>query len=85
MSTKSKDVLSLSQFLLRSKSLNLYRDILRTTKRIPNKEYQTELRQFVRQEFENNRQHKEEEVIKSFLNRGRQFHEELLTALSLSN
>ncbi|GIY66870.1 LYR motif-containing protein 2 [Caerostris darwini] len=78
------NVLSLSQFLLRSKSLSLYRDILRTLKKIPNQEHRTELKQWVREDFEQNGHQKDEEIIKYHLSRGRNFHEELITALSLA-
>ncbi|XP_055927344.1 LYR motif-containing protein 2-like [Argiope bruennichi] len=83
MSTKSRDFLSLSQFLLRSKSLTLYRDILRTIKKIPNKEHQIELKQWVRKDFEQNKSIRDEEIIRYHLSRGRAFHEELITSLSL--
>ncbi|GFQ99474.1 LYR motif-containing protein 2 [Trichonephila clavata] len=85
MSSTSRNILTFSQFLLRSKSLKLYRDILRTIKRIPNKEYQGELKKLVREDFEQNRQQTDEEKIKYHLTRGRAFHEELITALSLVN
>ncbi|GFT51353.1 LYR motif-containing protein 2 [Nephila pilipes] len=85
MSWKSKNVVTFSQFLLRSKTLKLYRDILRTIKRIPNKEHQGELKKMVREDFEQNRQQTDEEIIKFHLTRGRTFHEELITALSLVN
>ncbi|GIY52566.1 LYR motif-containing protein 2, partial [Caerostris extrusa] len=71
-------------FLLRSKSLSLYRDILRTLKKIPNQEHRTELKQWVREDFEQNGHQKDEEIIKYHLSRGRNFHEELITALSLA-
>ncbi|GFV28123.1 LYR motif-containing protein 2 [Trichonephila clavipes] len=85
MSPTSRNILTFSQFLLRSKSLKLYRDILRTIKRIPNKEYQGELKKLVREDFERNRQQTDEEIIRYHLTRGRAFHEELITALSLVN
>ncbi|CAL1261373.1 unnamed protein product [Larinioides sclopetarius] len=83
MSAKSREFLSFSKFLLRSKSLNLYRDILRTIKKIPNKEHRIELKQWVREDFEHNKHLRDEDNIRYQLTRGKAFHEELITSLSL--
>nr|XP_015909184.1 LYR motif-containing protein 2 isoform X2 [Parasteatoda tepidariorum] len=72
------------RFLLRSKTLKLYRDILRTIKRIPNKEHQAELKSWVRRDFENNKHLTNEDAIKYNLNRGKSFYEELLSSLNLA-
>ncbi|EFQ99819.1 hypothetical protein MGYG_02831 [Nannizzia gypsea CBS 118893] len=47
--------LNLEQFLIRQRVLSLWRDILRSTKRIPNSSTKHELRSFARGEFERHR------------------------------
>jgi hypothetical protein len=48
------------QFMLRSEVLRLYRDMLRVVRRVPDKNQQAELRQWIRTDFNNNKHHADE-------------------------
>lgn len=52
----------LLQFMLRSEVLKLYRNMLRTIKKIPDKQQQKEMIEWVRHDFTNN-QHLQDEVF----------------------
>nr|KAG5701139.1 hypothetical protein BaRGS_002615 [Batillaria attramentaria] len=58
-------------FILRSEVLRLYRDMLRTIKRIPSQQQREELQTWVRTDFENNKHHTDEEVIRMMITKGR--------------
>ena len=47
--------LSLDHFLQRQRVLELWRDVVRSTKKIPDQRTRNEMRSFARQEFERNR------------------------------
>ncbi|KFM63562.1 LYR motif-containing protein 2, partial [Stegodyphus mimosarum] len=84
MSKINKNVMSLKRFILRSDSLKLYRDLLRAIKKIPGKDYQSELRCWVREDFERNKHHENEDVIKYHIARGKSFCGKLLRNINLS-
>ncbi|XP_054721483.1 LYR motif-containing protein 2-like [Uloborus diversus] len=79
-----KNLMSFSHFLLRAKYLKLYRDILRTIKKVPSLESRAELKQWVRTDFETYRNISDEALAKYHLSRGKAFHEKLLLSISLS-
>jgi hypothetical protein len=54
----------LLQFILRSEVLKLYRNMLRTIKKIPDKQQQKEMIEWVRHDFTSN-QHLQDEVFYS--------------------
>ncbi|KAK7488981.1 hypothetical protein BaRGS_00019785 [Batillaria attramentaria] len=62
---------SATAFILRSEVLRLYRDMLRTIKRIPSQQQREELQTWVRTDFENNKHHTDEEVIRMMITKGR--------------
>lgn len=49
--------------MLKRQVIKLYRDILHSIKKIPDKDSQKELRQWARQDFEKNKHHTEEVII----------------------
>ncbi|XP_005091192.1 LYR motif-containing protein 2 [Aplysia californica] len=63
--------LTLKQFMLRSEVLKLYRDLLRITFKVENPSYRKQLQEWIRSDFEMNRHHTEEEVIKMMVSRGK--------------
>ena len=63
--------MTLKQFMIRVEVLKLYRQMLRVTYKIENKEYRQQLQQFIRSDFEMNRHHTEEAVIKMGIARGK--------------
>ncbi|KAK7089394.1 LYR motif-containing protein 2-like [Littorina saxatilis] len=75
--------LSLKRFLLRSEVLRLYRDMLRTLKRIPSQDQRKDLQQWIRTDFDNNKHHTEEAAIKMMITKGRMSLKELEQSLDL--
>ncbi|KAJ3292641.1 hypothetical protein HK104_005136 [Borealophlyctis nickersoniae] len=63
-------ILSLDQFMTRSKVLQLYRDILRNAKHLEKSDADY-IRQWARADFERFRNEKDPERIKSLLNQGK--------------
>ncbi|KAL7735859.1 hypothetical protein ACLKA6_017857 [Drosophila palustris] len=79
-----KAALSLKQFMLRQEVLKLYREIWRTTRLVPDKHSQRELREWARHDFQANRSQDDEVAIKMLLQSGRRSLTELRTSLELS-
>ncbi|XP_062129203.1 LYR motif-containing protein 2 [Drosophila sulfurigaster albostrigata] len=84
MSKITKATLSLKQFMLRQEVLKLYREIWRTTRLVPDKHSQRELREWARHDFRLNRSQSDEVAIKMLLQSGRRSLTELQTSLHLS-
>ncbi|CAH2269006.1 LYR motif-containing protein 2 [Pararge aegeria] len=80
-----KKTLSLKQFLLRQEVLKLYRDIIRTVKKVPDESTRLELKEWARTDFRNNKHHNDETTIKSMLHYGRKSLEDLRKSLALSD
>ncbi|MBN3291670.1 LYRM2 protein, partial [Polypterus senegalus] len=76
--------LNLKQFLQRQKVLSLYRSILRTIRKVPDKEDQQYLKNWAREEFKRNKNVKEEDVIRMMLTQGRRQLEDLTRTLQLA-
>ncbi|KAH8418646.1 hypothetical protein KR222_008445, partial [Zaprionus bogoriensis] len=76
--------LRLAQFMLRQEVLKLYREIWRTTRLVPDKHSQRELRDWARHDFQLNRGQSDEVAIKMLLQSGRRSLTELKTSLELS-
>lgn len=70
--------------MLRQQVLNLYRRILRTIKQVPDKQNQTELQNWARNDFRINQHHTDDLTIKILLNHGERSLKELQTSLNLS-
>ncbi|ALC40706.1 CG34229 [Drosophila busckii] len=84
MSKLTKATLSLKQFMLRQEVLKLYREIWRTTRLVPDKQSQQELRDWARHDFQTNRSQSDEVAIKMLMQSGRRSLTELQTSLELS-
>lgn len=74
----------LFQFLLRQEVLKLYRDIFRTTHLITDKSTRSELEEWARSDFKNNKHHKDETDIKNLLQHGKKSLKDLRNSLALS-
>ncbi|KAK6171228.1 hypothetical protein SNE40_019463 [Patella caerulea] len=79
-----RDVLSLGRFMLRSQVLKLYRDIFRTIKKVPDKDYQQELKAWARHDFRSNQHHTDEMAIKMLITKGKMTLSEVHQAIDLT-
>ncbi|KPI95875.1 LYR motif-containing protein 2 [Papilio xuthus] len=79
-----KTTLNLKQFLLRQEVLKLYRDIFRTLRKISDESTRSELKDWARSDFRNNKHHRDETAIKSMLYYGRKSLKDLERSLALS-
>ncbi|KPJ16111.1 LYR motif-containing protein 2 [Papilio machaon] len=79
-----KTTLNLKQFLLRQEVLKLYRDIFRTLRKISDENTRSELKEWARSDFRNNKHHTDETAIKSMLYYGRKSLKDLERSLALS-
>ncbi|KAF7282584.1 LYR motif-containing protein 2 [Rhynchophorus ferrugineus] len=70
MSKNLKPILSLQQFILKQEVKNLYRQIFRAIREVPDKQYQDELKDWTRREFRQNSHHTDEISIKMYLQYG---------------
>lgn len=70
--------------MLRQNVLNLYRDIFRTIRLVPDKNNQTQLRDWARSDFRSNMHHKDDLTIKMLLQYGQRSLNTLKTSLDLS-
>ncbi|XP_055905544.1 LYR motif-containing protein 2 [Eupeodes corollae] len=84
MNKVAKPALSLKQFMLRQEVIKLYREIFRTIRQVPEKSTQTELREWARYDFRNNKNQTEEIAIKMLIQHGRRSLTELQNSLNLS-
>ncbi|KAI8792072.1 LYR motif-containing protein 2-like isoform X1 [Biomphalaria glabrata] len=62
---------TLKQFILRSEVLKLYRSFLRLSYKVEDKARRKELQYWIRSDFDSNKNHTEEEVIKMAISRGK--------------
>lgn len=72
------------KFLLRAEVIKLYKEILRAIREVPDERNRQELRDWARDDFKNNKDHKDEIVIKMMLQHGQKSLRELKTSLNLS-
>ncbi|KAL1505184.1 hypothetical protein ABEB36_004805 [Hypothenemus hampei] len=79
-----KPIISLQQFILKHEVKDLYRQILRVIRQVPNKEHQLELSQWARTEFRQNSYHTDEIVIKMYIQYGKRCLKELKNSVSLA-
>jgi hypothetical protein len=68
---KKKPILNLDQFIQRSKTLALWREIMRAVYRIPPSATRDEMRQFARAEFEQHRQVTDQQHIRYLVSNGK--------------
>ena len=80
-----REALSLKQFMLRQDVLNLYRDILRTIKKIPSDTDRKELLSWARDDFKRHKHYQDEAVIKMMLAKGRMTLNELKNTIPAKN
>ncbi|CAG9769561.1 unnamed protein product [Ceutorhynchus assimilis] len=84
MMKNPKPILSLQQFILKQEVKNLYRQIFRTIKEVPDKNYQEELKQWARTDFRANSNHTDETVIKMYIQYGKRCLRELENNVGLA-
>lgn len=84
MSKPIKAALNLKQFLLRQEVLKLYRTLYRTINKIPDESSKKDLKSWLRDDFEKNRNKSEEIDIKMLIHQGNRSLTELKTSLELS-
>ncbi|OWF37670.1 LYR motif-containing protein 2-like [Mizuhopecten yessoensis] len=68
---KLKHAMSLSRFMLRSQVLKLYRDMMRIVYNLPDLDQRKALKDFIRHDFECNKNVEDEEAIKMFISKGK--------------
>jgi len=71
--------------MLRQQTLAMYRKFLRVVRGVDNEVERNELKDWLRHDFQSNKHHTDEEIIKMHLSRGRIALRELETAISLSH
>lgn len=76
--------LPLAYFIVRSQSLIFYRQILKTIQKVPDSQTASELKQQIRQEFEQSRNVTDPSSCKVLLLQGRKRFKDLENILSLS-
>ncbi|XP_018565458.1 LYR motif-containing protein 2 [Anoplophora glabripennis] len=84
MSQISKPVLSLKQFILKQEVKNLYRNILRSIRKIPDGNHRKELIEWARRDFRVNAHYTDEITIKMYIRYGERCLRELETSLNLA-
>lgn len=72
------------QFMLRQEVLKLYREIFRTLRQISDESTRSELRDWARTDFKNNKHHSDEAAIKSMLYYGKKSLKDLQKSLAIS-
>ena len=78
------NVMSFKRFMLRTEVLKLYRDFLKTLRKVSNEGDRRELREWVRQDFKRHKDFEEEEVIRMMLTKGKKSLEEIKNTIALS-
>ncbi|XP_053301615.1 LYR motif-containing protein 2 [Pleuronectes platessa] len=76
--------LSLKQFLQRQKVLGIYRNMLRTIKKVPDEADRKYLRDWARDEFKRNRNATEQDAIRMMITQANKHLEELQGSLALA-
>ncbi|XP_066259185.1 LYR motif-containing protein 2 [Euwallacea similis] len=81
---KSKPTLSLQQFILKQEVKNLYRQMFRAIREVPDKTHQKELKDWVRTEFRQNSNNTDETVIKMYIQYGKRCLRQLESSVGLA-
>jgi hypothetical protein len=78
--------LTLGQFMLRNQVIKQYRNFIRTAKRLPDQKQSTEIIEWVRSDFKQNKSiaHSEEDQIKALLYQGEKMLNELKQNVDLA-
>ncbi|KAK9956343.1 hypothetical protein ABG768_014084 [Culter alburnus] len=76
--------LSFKQFLQRQKVLGIYRDLLRTIRKIPLESNRRYLRDWAREEFKRNKSETDQDVIRMMITQANNHLEDLRKSLSLA-
>lgn len=69
--TPSTPILTLEHFLLRQRALSLYRDIIRSCRRLPDGQARAEMQSYAREEFERQKEVTDLRRIRYLLSTGR--------------
>ncbi|XP_052708954.1 LYR motif-containing protein 2-like [Crassostrea angulata] len=72
-----KNVMSLERFMLRTEVLKLYKQMLRLVRKIPDQSQRQQLQNFIRQDFELNKNLEDEQAIRMNVMRGKNSMKEL--------
>lgn len=72
------------QFLLKQEVKKLYRNIFRTIRKVPDANYQMELKEWAKQDFRTNTHHTDEVTIKMCIKYGERCLKELETNINLA-
>jgi len=84
MSKSIKSALNLKQFLLRQEVLKLYKELYRTINRVPDEASRKDLKVWLREDFNKNKIHTDEIIIKMCMQNGYRSMKELKNSLELS-
>ncbi|KAL1253618.1 hypothetical protein QQF64_015847 [Cirrhinus molitorella] len=76
--------LSLKQFLQRQKVLGIYRDLLRTIRKIPTESDRRYLGDWAREEFKRNKSETDQDVIRMMITQANNHLEDLRRSLALA-
>ncbi|RHZ87707.1 hypothetical protein Glove_31g16 [Diversispora epigaea] len=76
---------TLKQFILKAQVINFYREMMKTTKLIHNKNDKKELRKWIRQEFKIYKSETNTEKIKELLSRGKKEFKRISGLIMLSS
>ncbi|XP_065124789.1 LYR motif-containing protein 2 [Paramisgurnus dabryanus] len=76
--------LNLKQFLQRQKVLGVYRDLLRSIRKIPQESDRTYLRDWAREEFKRNKSETNQDVIRMMITQANNHLEDLRKSLALA-
>ncbi len=85
MVAAGKGALTLKQFMLRQEVLKLYRDCLRTIRRLPDPAQRRDLSDWARADFKANKGVEGEEAIKALLQNGDKMLRELKQSVDLAH
>lgn len=70
--------------MIRCEVIKLYRQFMRTIRKIPDEKSRAELRDWVRHDFKNNKHHSDEMSIKMMMQHGQKALRELKTGIDFS-
>ncbi|XP_064629788.1 LYR motif-containing protein 2-like [Lineus longissimus] len=84
MASKIPNAMNLRQFMLRQEVLKLYRQMMRCVRLVDDPAHRKELWIWVRRDFEMNKHHQDEDVIRMHLARGKKHYKELESSITLA-
>ncbi|KAI7800089.1 LYR motif-containing protein 2 [Triplophysa rosa] len=78
------DALTLKQFLQRQRVLGMYRDLLRSIRKVPNESDRRYLRDWAREEFKRNKSETDQDVVRMMITQAHNHLEGLRKSLALA-